>query len=340
MEAHTRKEYPDIVTKILEQGSDFEFHKIMHIFSEFSKNSDDTNSLYLDDLRLRPATEISFPASDIRRCKLTTNNKFDLQINFMGMYGSDSPIPHYFNEHVAFESEESEVLRKFIDIFCHRYYFQFHLAWKKYRPYIDVESSDYIYYLQCLSGNTISNKKSELYCGSTMGVRVRNATSLSQILCEYLDGIVVEVKEFSPRWITISSDTTLGVNNSDAPILGDNIILGESVLDLSGKVDICIGPIPISISKKLVPGSKYLSGFVNIIDKYLEPSITYDLVFEVLPSEILKNHLGVSDVVLGWSFWLGNTNNSVSTFHVSKDSIMDVTESMSEILTGDNCLVA
>lgn len=327
METINRTKHPDIIDRILNNGSEFEFHQIMNIFGQLSYPSYKSNSKYIDYLRLRPAAEISFPAADIRRCNLTSNNMFDLQINFMGLYGVDSPLPHYFLENISLESEVSEIMRDFIDMFCHRYYFQFHLVWEKYHPFINFESSDFICYLNSLSGNGRSdNIKTDLLFSPVMGMRVKNAACLSKVLSSYLDDVNVEVQQFSPRWISISSETALGQVNSDSPVLGDNIILGDSILDLSGKIDVCIGPISVELSSEILPGSDRLYNFTQLIEKYLEPSITYDLVIKIVATNKVNNNLGSSDIVLGWSCWIGKSFTSNTELRISKESITNVTD--------------
>jgi type VI secretion system protein ImpH len=322
METKNWKEYPNIIKKIIGNSTDYEFHQIMTIFDNQFKSNMPLSDSFNKKIKLRPAAEISFPASDVRRCKVTSNGKLDLQMNFMGLYGSDSPVPHYFLESIASDSEESKGLRAFIDIFCHRYYFQFHQVWKKYRPYVDVENSDLLYYLKSFSGNTVSSDaESEYSFSHTLGMRVRNSILLGNILSEYLNDADVSIDEFSPRWVNVEPEAIGRAGAPNGLSLGDNSILGNRILDLGGKISVCIGPTSVDIAKKLLPGNDFSKKFMNILNQYLEPTITYDLVIEVEPSNKFSSKLGTDEMILGWSCWLGNKIESTSIFKLSKESL-------------------
>lgn len=319
METNNRQEYSNIINKIINNCADYEFHQILSIFDNQFMTKTSVSTLFDKKVRLRPAAEISFPASDVRRCKVTSMGRLDLQINFMGLYGSDSPVPHYFLELIASDSHESLGVRAFLDIFCHRYYRQFHQIWKKYRPYTDIDNSDLLYYLKSLSGNTISDDaESEYSFSHAMGMRVRNSNALSKILAEYLGNVAVSITEFSPQWVTVEPE----IFGGSALALGDNTVLGSNVLDLCGKIDVCIGPVSIAKAKKLLPTNKYSFKFANIISQYLEPTITYDLVIEVEPSTKFSSELGRDEMILGWTSWLGNKIESTSMFRLSEKSLM------------------
>ena len=51
----------------------------------------------------------------------------------MGLVGVSSPLPIYFSEYVARHEENGRPLIDFLNIFNHRCYVLFYLAWKKYR---------------------------------------------------------------------------------------------------------------------------------------------------------------------------------------------------------------
>ena len=72
-----------------------------------------------------------------------------------------------------------------------------------------------------------------------MGARVHNATSLADLISDYLEAAKVTIVSFVPQWINLSHAATL--NNQYQ--LGNNAILGDQVMDLSGKVMIDIGQL-------------------------------------------------------------------------------------------------
>jgi len=313
MATTSRRKLPNIIYEVLGNASAFEFFQAIRLLED-SWHGHGTVRQGLDKwIRMRPASEMSFPGADIRRCKLGDDNKFDLQLNFMGLYGVDAAVPNYFIEFIARDDDSSEAMRKFIDIFCHRLYTQFYLAWKKYRPYTHLEQSDspYLHYLAALSGNVVTDSDSvEMgYCGA-IGSRVRSATALSGVLSDFMGNVPVKIDQFIARWIKIDEQIGLGGDGADALSLGDNSILGNEVLDVSGKVDIVIGPMKSNEVSGLLPGSDRARELGNLVDRFMDPTMKFDVLLKVEPSDGIGIYLGAKDVILGWSTVLGSASSS------------------------------
>ena len=261
------------------------------------------------------------------------DGKLDLQLNFMGLYGVDAPVPHYFTELVARQDEESEPLRAFLDVFCHRLYAQFYLAWKKYRPFVDLEhaGSPYVNYLTALSGNAVDVlDNTELGFSGSLGTRVRSATALAGMLSEYMNDVPVKVNQFVPRWVRLEQDSYLGAEGENALQLGDNTILGDAVLDVSGKIDVCIGPMDADEARSLLPGKQRALDLGHLIERYLDPTLTFDVVLKVQPSSVIAQRLGEDDMILGWSSWVGHKLNESYELRIPGSSFFIEPEQKSE----------
>jgi len=309
----SRRKLPNIIYEVLGKAPQFEFFQAIRLLEE-SWHGHGTVGQGLDKwIRMRPASEISFPAADIRRCKLGDDNKFDLQLNFMGLYGVDAAVPNYFTEFIARDDESSLAMRKFLDIFCHRLYTQFYLAWKKYRPFTHLEQKDspYLHYLSALSGNVVTDSDSvEMsYCGA-IGSRVRSATALSGVLSDFMGNVPVKIDQFVARWIKLDEQVGLGDAGPNALSLGDNTILGSAVLDVSGKIDIVIGPMKSNEVNGLLPGNERARELGNLVDRFMDPTMNFDVLLKVEPSDGIGIYLGAKDVVLGWTTVLGTASNS------------------------------
>ena len=304
----SRRKFPDLIEDVFDNAARYEFVQVIRLLESGWYGHGEIGHGLDKWLRMRPAPEISFPAADIRRCEFDDNGHVDLQLNFMGLYGVDAPVPHYFTEMIARNDESSECMRSFLDIFSHRLYALFYLAWKKYRPFVNLDSqhSPYLDYIIALSGQTLHDRDNvELGFSGPMGTRVRNATTLGGMLTEFMGNVPASVREFVPRWVRIDSEAVLGGEGRNAMALGDNTILGDEVLDISGKIDITIGPLEVTEVKKLLPGKQDARALASLIRRYLDPTIDFDLVLIVKPSSILGMQLGSDDVLLGWSSWIG-----------------------------------
>lgn len=327
-----RRKVSDLIEDVFENAPRYEFYQVMRLLESGWYGHGEVGHGLDKWLRMRPAPEISFPGADIRRCEMDDNGNVDLQLNFMGLYGVDAPVPHYFSEHIARDDDSSETMRAFLDIFSHRLYALFYLAWKKYRPHIDLEKPDsaYLEYVVALSGQTLNQQDTtELGFSGSMGSRVRNATALAGMLSEYMGDITATVEQFVPRWVKIDTEAFVGGENHQAMQLGDNTILGDEVLDISGKIDICLGPMEVSEARKLLPGRQESIALGSLIKRYLDPTIDFDLVLKVKPSSILGMQLGSDDVMLGWSTWVGYQVAEMDELRIPGESLFITREQQS-----------
>ena len=330
MGTNSRRKLPDLIEDVFDNAAKYEFVQVIRLLESGWYGHGEIGRGLDKWLRMRPAPEVSFPGADIRRCSFDDNGQVDLQLNFMGLYGVDAPVPSYFTDLIARDDESSACMRNFLDIFSHRLYALFYLAWKKYRPFINLDSehSAYIDYVIALSGQTLHDRDDmELGFGGTMGARVRNATTLSGMLTEFMGNIPAKVVQFVPRWVKIDSKAYVGGENQFAMELGDNTILGNEVLDISGKIDIRIGPMEVTQVKKLLPGRSEALALGNLIRRYLDPTVDFDLVLIIKPSSILGMQLGSEDVLLGWSTWVGYHVSETDELRIPGESLFITNQS-------------
>lgn len=307
METVTRRKLPDLIQDVIDNGSHYEFYQLIRLLEKGWHGHGCMGNGLEKWLRMRPASELSFPASDIRRCQLEADGGIDLQLNFMGLYGVDTVLPQYFAEHAARGNDGGDVLRSFLDVFNHRFYTLFYQAWQKFHPYVNIQRTDaqYPFYLAALSGNPYSFRDSELkYCG-LLGSRVRSAAGLQSMLKSALNGIPVRIREFVARWVDLQTMPRLGSEDEDSFRIGHTAVLGDQIMDVGGKIDIEIGPLPVSDALRLMPGDDESESISMLIQRYLDPALLYDLVIHVLPDEIKGLRLGDRTCCLGRSTWLG-----------------------------------
>ncbi len=306
MAAGPGRNLPDVIRGILESGASYDFTQAAFLieqhWAERGKIGDGLDRW----CRFRPASETSFPAADIRRCRYDEQGRLDIQLNFMGFYGVDGVVPHYFACQAMQDDEGGESLRAFLDIFNHRLYALYYQAWKKYRPtfYLHEPSNLYLRMISAVSGWSVDEAQGNaLSYAGLLGRRTRNAQGLEDMLNDYLNRLAVKVKQFQPRWIGIENKTALGVAEIQ---LGDNLVLGDKVLDVSGKVDIAIGPVTPKVSMQLMPTTSRGNALIDLIKRYLPPNIDFDLVIEITSGAVDAEPLGSDQLVLGWSTWLQN----------------------------------
>ena len=300
-----RRKLPDIVQNIADEAPQYQFFQALRLLDAV---------WHKKWVSLKPAPNISFPAADIRQAELDENDHLILQLTFMGLYGVDSPLPHYFLDACALDNEESENFRKFLDIFNHRLYRLLYLAWRKYQAHIQLENdhSDYYYYLRALSGMLLTEKDGrEFAYAGLLGARVHNVIGLAELVSDYLDGTTVNIVSFVPRWLTLSEQTKLNGQHQ----LGNNTILGDEVLDLSGKITIEIGPLTEKKARQLLPGQQQANKLASIIMRYLGPTIIFDIALIIKFQNANILYLGCDNLQLGWVSWLGRLQTETVTLY-------------------------
>ncbi len=304
MAAGPGRNLPDVIRGILDSAASHDFTQVAYLIEQHWPERGKIGDGLDHWCRFRPASETSFPAADIRRCRYDDQGRLDIQLNFMGFYGVDAAVPNYFSDRAMQDDDGGRALRAFLDIFNHRLYALYYQAWKKYRPtfHLDEPSSPYLRMVSAISGWSVDKEQGVgLSYAGLLGRRVRNAQALEGLLNDYLDSIPVRVKQFQSRWISVKNEVPLGFGELR---LGDNLLLGDEVLDISGKIDVMIGPISPQASMQLMPTTAKGRLLIDLVKRYLPPSIDFDLVIEITSGAVDAEPLGSDQLVLGWSTWL------------------------------------
>jgi type VI secretion system protein ImpH len=304
MAAGPGRNLPDVIRGILDSAASHDFTQVAFLLEQNWPERGKIGAGLDRWCRFRPASETSFPAADIRRCRYDEKGRLDIQLNFMGFYGVDAAVPSYFSDRALQDDDGGRALRAFLDIFNHRLYALYYQAWKKYRPtfHLDEPSNLYTRMVSAISGWSVDAEQgTALSYAGLLGRRVRNAQGLEGLLSNYLESLPVEVKQFQSRWVKIKSDTRLG---SGELRLGDNLLLGEEVLDISGKIDVVVGPVTPQASMQLMPTTSEGRSVIDLIKRYLPPGIDFDLVIQISSGSVDAEPLGSDQLVLGWSTWL------------------------------------
>ncbi len=263
------------------------------------------NNGELAQWKLLPDPKLSFPAADIRQA-----HDFVLRLAFMGLYGVDSPLPHYFLHEAVRQEDSALCLQAFLDIFNHRLYTLFYLAWKKSQPVISLEQhkNDYLRHLMALSGNALTLDDQHAFAlAGLFGNKTPNALALQGMIQHFLFGLPVKINQFIPRWLKISSLSILG--NSMA--LGIDTLMGEQVVDLSSQIRIDIGPMDFADVLTLLPGEPKACALQNLIERYLDISVRFSLRFIVRAPANKIFALGKDAIQLGWLSWVGEMREEI-----------------------------
>ncbi|HKB08000.1 MAG TPA: type VI secretion system baseplate subunit TssG, partial [Candidatus Polarisedimenticolia bacterium] len=222
-------------------------------------------------VRLRPSLSLAFPESDVAAVEVLEDGERPrvlVETNFLGLYGSTSPLPTYYAEELLQDTSEESLVRGVLDLFHHRLLSLLYRCWKKYRPYLQFRPDgrdEFSWRLLCLMGLGIQEAAERCalptrwllrYCG-LLNQQPRSAAALQCAISDFFEGVPVEVTSYAERWVTIPEESRcrLGSLNSR---LGVDLQVGERVEDRAGKFRVTLGPMDLDTYISFLPGRRNL----------------------------------------------------------------------------------
>lgn len=294
-----------------------------------------------DTLNIQPNKEIirftsyaglGFPPRDIIDVSVDEKGKHTLEVSFLGLQGTQSPLPTYYLESLAAEYLHQETkLIDFINLFNHRLIFFLHHIWRKYRYYInfkDGATDSFSNKLFSLIG--LDHKQTREFLGidaskvlANLGALVNSSRS-RDVICRLVSQCFeikdVSLDEWVFRYVDIPKDqqNRLGIMSrangtglKGRSCLGDNFTLGSRIQDRSGKFELQLNDLSRKQFLSFLPnGSNYkiLSNFVSFI---LKDQFAWDLRLKMKPKQVTGIKLGdEKNAMLGWISFLGKPENN------------------------------
>lgn len=283
------------------------------------KSPGETADVGQERIRFRPHNGLAFPATDVRSIERLegTSPCARVTVTFMGLYGVDSPLPVYFYDSIATESDESKPLRDFLDIFNHRIYALFYNSWKKYRAALQyaTTSAGKVFQERLLSiaglgapkaadSTSLPPMRLAAFAG-ILAARARNAEGLQHIVTELLNGVRTAVLENIPRWVTIPRRPRIGRSTDREAVLGSTACIGTEVIDFSGMFRLVLGPLSLEQYLSLLPGGAQARRLQFLVRLYVRDYLDYDTELKLRVSDIPALRLSDRTARLGLTTWLG-----------------------------------
>jgi type VI secretion system protein ImpH len=301
------------------EGSDF-FQAVRLLDATVPGAIDLSADRATDALRVsvRPHDGLAFPAADVRRADWIAGDRPELRlvVTFMGLYGVDSPLPSYFG--AAAGDEEAQALRDFLDIFNHRLYLLLFRSWAKYHGALGGASAAAAHErrLARLAGLGAPDPERTLPVhrllpfAASLRDRVRNSEGLRRLIEGLLPGVEVRIAEHIPRWVTIADRPRVGRRDTTAA-LGDTALLGQRLLDVSGKFRIVLGPLSWTQFEALHSGGRDARALAEIVALYAPDRLDYDVELRISTAELPITRLGCPSNHLGLTTWAGRPPETI-----------------------------
>lgn len=264
-----------------------------------------------EGLRLRHDPRPIFHASDVLsvvpRDPHRGRARTVVTTTFLGLLGSVSPLPMYMTEDVlAADASDETSLHSFYDLFHHRVLSLLYRTWRKHRFHVGATSTGAdapTRRLLSFVGIDPGGGKPEeqvppwLLVGLAplVSMRSRSARTLRLALDMLLPGIPVDVDCFALRRVPLSDNqrVALGVRNT---ILGNDLTIGRTVADRSGRFRVRIGPVDYERFEGLAPGGPMHAELAATINHFsggvLEAEVELSLAADEAPQFQLGSQRG------------------------------------------------
>ncbi|MBU0617446.1 MAG: type VI secretion system baseplate subunit TssG [Planctomycetes bacterium] len=322
MSSETWTEDNPFVRLVLARPREFDFFQLLHLIERIERDAAPIGRqgpAHDEPVRLRPALNLGFPCGDLEEARWLDdvgNGYLQVTTTFLGLYGSDSPLPAHFTEALLGEQEEDERVRNFIDLFHHRLLSLLYRVWKKYRYYVTFRTDGSDAISQVVRGFLgigtprldesleISPLRLFRYVG-LLSQRPRSAAGLIGQLADFFDGIDFDMEQCVGRWIWIQPNdrNSLGVEKCR---LGENFLLGERIFDRSGKFRVKVGPVGFDDYAKFLPSGSAAAELAEIVRFYCEDPLEHDIEVTLRGAEVPETPLGEPGLLgrLSWTTWL------------------------------------
>ncbi|RLM21866.1 type VI secretion protein [Brenneria alni] len=278
------------------------------------------------DLDFRPEFEriyfkatasLGFHSSDIVGIAEDEEGRHQLEVAFLGLHGSQSPMPGYYLDELAWEYAQQEPrLGLFLDFFHHRLLTLLHRVWRKYRYHVRFQNdgtdgfSRLMFALVGLGNDAVReslpvNRAKMLSYAGMIASPSRSPEVVAGLVAHCFDLDSVEVMVWQERQVSICEQQQNRLDRVNIT-LGDNFVIGDKVDDCAGKFLLRIGNLSFSQFLKFLPNGEHFASLVRFVSFILRDQLAWDLRLGFGDDEAKGICLGdQQNACLGWSSFLG-----------------------------------
>ncbi|QQS36586.1 MAG: type VI secretion system baseplate subunit TssG [Ignavibacteriales bacterium] len=328
MEPGSRTNTSNIIEDIVASGPEYHVWQAVWLSENITRKENPKRKDFLFDqlgLKFRPYQYYIYPPRDIRSIEYN-EGEMKFVLNFLGLYGINSPLPRCYHEQISFQEkilgEGNIPLQNFLDVFNNRFYWLYYQSWKKYRFYLNLNGDPENKIAERInsfigrglfakpSSSNISDFTLLKYAG-VFSPRVRSKEGLRILIGHMFPDYPAKIKEFVPHWVDLVDTPSLG---SDDFKLGKNSFIGSSTVDYMSRICIEIGPVTFDQYLNFLPGTSNAKRLNELLKLYLNDGLEFDVKFRIKADTIVSISWNDERLHLGSTFWLGQP--SVEEFKV------------------------
>ncbi|MGL6297033.1 MAG: type VI secretion system baseplate subunit TssG [Plesiomonas sp.] len=270
-----------------------------------------------EKIRFTSAASLGFPASDVLNLEQDSVGRHQLEVAFLGLQGSQSPLPGYYLDELAWDyAQGAPKLGLFLDFFHHRLLMLLHRSWRKYRYHVrfqhdgDDGFSRLMFALVGLSNSAVReslpiNRAKMLSYAGMLASPSRSPQVVAGLVSHCFDLDDVKVMAWQPRKVAIHTEQQNRLGNLNT-VLGNDLILGASVNDCAGKFLLQINKLSFSQFLSLLPNGSLFQPLAQFVSFILRDQLAWDLCLSFGDKQACGLRLGDEQSSrLGWSSFLG-----------------------------------
>ncbi|MDN3524965.1 type VI secretion system baseplate subunit TssG [Halomonas sabkhae] len=326
MELADRATTPDVTLSPLVEGAHhYNFYRLVELLHQYHGDDLERGSVVdTERVRFQATASLGFPSSDIVNLESREADTYNMRISFLGLQGSQSPLPSYYLESMAHADAHREgVAADFLNLFNHRYLTLLYRGWRKYRHYVRYQDgasdglSSAVFALAGLAddrlrGETPINWSKMLAYAGLLAGRSRSPDVVAGIVSHCFDLPEVEIEPWVYQRVTIPDDQRSRTGMRCAT-LGQDLVSGASVADINGKFALCLRGLSLERFRDFLPDGRDHAALETLVTFVLREPLAYDLELELLESEVRPMHLGDSkSCQLGWTTFVNPDLNATA----------------------------
>jgi len=311
--------------------SRFNFFQLVELLNQLAvawQNSGDTAEPANEAIRFKSTASLAFPTRDVIALETSARGQFELEVSFLGLHGSQSPLPGFYLDSLAWEDAQNENrLTDFLNVFNHRLITLLHQIWRKYRYYICFENggsdafSQRMFALVGLGSKVLRNKlqinhgKMLAYAGllASPGRAPEVICSLVSH-CFNLSDVTLHPWQLRKVAIEPEQQNRLGSRvkirakkYQEKSVLGVNFSIGSRVADRSGKFLLCINKLTREQFLSFLPNGPNYAPLVMFVAFIMRDQFAWDLRLGLAEKQVGGMILGTEqNNLLGWTSFLGD----------------------------------
>lgn len=305
----------------------YQLVELIHHLSEVNPDGSLALSPAQEPIRFKSYAGLGFPASDVLSITRTANGGYQLETSFLGLHGSQSPLPGYYLDPIAWEdAQHQQGLKDFLDLFNHRLLTMLYHVWRKYRYYICYDSdgkdpfSAKVFSLVGLGNDAVrrslpvNHSKMLAYVG-LLASPGRSPEVICSLISHCFDLPEVSLQTWQWRKVPITPDqqNRLGTQTlmrskrfRKQSVLGKNFSLGANVADRRGKFLLCINKLSIKRLLSFLPNGEHYLPLITFVSFILRDQLAWDLRLDLAQQQAGGMTLGQElHSQLGWTTFLG-----------------------------------